>query len=234
MKIILFGYGKMGQTIEKIAQERGHQIKYIINSKNDRYNIREAEMAIDFSTPIAAFQNITMCLNSGLPIVCGTTGWLEKYDDIINLCNKKKGAFLYSSNFSLGANVFFELNKRLAALMKNHRHYKLSIKEIHHKEKKDSPSGTAIKLANDLIKESNYENWKLGITTNKKTINIESSRKQKIAGTHRIIYESDIDSIKIEHNAKNRLGFAMGAILSAEWLLGKTGIFSINDVINIK
>ncbi len=234
MKIALFGYGKMGKVIEKIAIERGHEIVLKIEQGDASYNLKIADVAIDFSTPTAAVSNITEAINCKIPVVCGTTGWLEAFESIKSLCHTKNGAFLYASNFSLGMNLFFELNRKLAQVMKPYGEYSMGIEEIHHTQKQDAPSGTAITLAEDAIKESEYTGWSLGKSLDPKQIGIEAKRIENIPGTHSVSYDSKIDSIEIKHIAKNREGFGLGAVIAAEWLFGKTGVFSMKDVLNIK
>jgi 4-hydroxy-tetrahydrodipicolinate reductase len=234
MKIALFGYGKMGKVIEKIAIERGHEIVLKIEQGDASYNLKISDVAIDFSTPTAAVSNITEAINCQIPVVCGTTGWLEAFESIKSLCHTKNGAFLYASNFSLGMNLFFELNRKLAQVMKPYGEYSMSIEEIHHTQKQDAPSGTAITLAEDAIKESEYTGWSLGKSLDPKQIGIEAKRIENIPGTHKVSYDSKIDSIEIKHIAKNREGFGLGAVIAAEWLFGKTGVFSMKDVLNIK
>lgn len=234
MKIALFGYGKMGKVIEKIAIERGHEIVLKIEQGDASYNLKISDVAIDFSTPTAAVSNITEAINCQIPVVCGTTGWLEAFESIKSLCHTKNGAFLYASNFSLGMNLFFELNRKLAQVMKPYGEYSMGIEEIHHTQKQDAPSGTAITLAEDAIKESEYTGWSLGKSLDPKQIGIEAKRIENIPGTHKVSYDSKIDSIEIKHIAKNREGFGLGAVIAAEWLFGKTGVFSMKDVLNIK
>ena len=234
MKIALFGYGKMGKVIEKIAIERGHEIVLKIEQGDASYNLKIADVAIDFSTPTAAVSNITEAINCQIPLVCGTTGWLEAFESIKSLCHTKNGAFLYASNFSLGMNLFFELNRKLAQVMKPYGEYSMGIDEIHHTQKQDAPSGTAITLAEDAIKESEYTGWSLGKSLDPKQIGIEAKRIENIPGTHKVSYDSKIDSLEIKHIAKNREGFGLGAVIAAEWLFGKTGVFSMKDVLNIK
>ena len=224
----------MGKVIEKIAIERGHEIVLKIEQGDVSYNLKIADVAIDFSTPTAAVSNITEAINCQIPVVCGTTGWLEAFESIKSLCHTKNGAFLYASNFSLGVNLFFELNRKLAQVMKPYGEYSMGIEEIHHTQKQDAPSGTAITLAEDAIKESEYTGWSLGKSLDPKQISIEAKRIENISGTHSVSYDSKIDSIEIKHIAKNREGFGLGAVIAAEWLFGKTGVFSIKDVLNIK
>jgi len=220
MKIAILGNGKMGKRIGELAQEKGYEIVAVSSSKNpaNTLDLNIANVAIDFSTPSTAFENISHAINSGIPVVSGTTGWLDKLEEIEKLCTKKEGAFLYASNFSLGMNIFFQLNKQLANLMKN-QDYESAIHEIHHTEKLDSPSGTAKTLANDLQE------------IFKKEVKITTEREGNVAGTHSVIYNSAEDEIEIKHIAKNRDGFAMGAIVAAKWIIGKKGIFSMNDVL---
>ncbi|MGE5942707.1 MAG: 4-hydroxy-tetrahydrodipicolinate reductase [Flavobacteriales bacterium] len=233
MKIALLGYGRMGQTIEQIAIKRGHTIVLKVDKDDTSYDITKADVAIDFSIPDVAFNNISICLNNQVPVISGTTGWLHDYDKAIALCKEKKGAFIYASNYSLGVNIFFELNKVLAKMMSNLKQYNISLEEIHHTKKLDAPSGTAISLANDIIaKHKTYENWALH-EGNDTTIPIIAKRIEDVPGTHTVTYESDVDTITIEHMAHNRDGFALGAVIAAEWIVGKTGIFTMNDVLNI-
>ena len=233
MKIALFGYGKMGKVIEKIAKNRGHKIIYRIDENSINYDLKKVDVAIDFSTPKAAFSNINMALENSIPIISGTTGWLDNYNNAVKLCNEKNGAFLYASNFSLGVNIFFEINRQLAKIMSNHPEYVIKMKEIHHIEKIDAPSGTAITLAESIIKETDYQKWSLNKDFKKNEISIEVQRLSDKTGTHEVIYKSDIDEIKIKHAAVNREGFGLGAVIAAEWLIGKKGVFSMKDVLNI-
>ena len=233
MKIALLGYGKMGKVIAKIALKRGHTIVLKVDEHTTSYDITIADIAIDFSTPNAAVNNISNCLKHHIPIISGTTGWLDDYDKMVTLCNAKNGAFIYASNFSLGVNIFFELNKNLARMMKNLSQYNIDIEEIHHTQKLDAPSGTAITLAEDIIKQSDYTNWKLDLNAEANTIPIQAKRIEHVSGTHSINYESNVDAIKITHTAHNRNGFALGAVIAAEWLINKTGVFTMNDVLNI-
>ncbi|HHC80872.1 MAG TPA: 4-hydroxy-tetrahydrodipicolinate reductase [Flavobacteriia bacterium] len=234
MKIALFGYGKMGKAIEKIAIGRGHEIIAKIDKDTRGYDIADADVAIDFSTPNSAFNNINQCFTKNIPIVSGTTGWLDKYNEIVEICNKKGGTFIYASNFSLGVNIFFELNKKLAQIM--HRFsdaYQVAIEEIHHTEKLDAPSGTAISLAEGIIINSEKRKWNLGVTNDEDEIPITAKRIENVPGTHTVIYQSDVDKISIEHIAKNRKGFALGAVIAAEWLQDKKGVFTMNDVLGL-
>ncbi len=233
MKIALFGYGKMGKTIERIALERGHKIIVKIDVDTSSYDITTADIAIDFSTPSAAFNNINECFTTNIPIISGTTGWLDKYDTVIENCQKNNGAFIYASNFSLGVNVFFELNAKLAKMMRNFQSYDIDIEEIHHTQKLDAPSGTAISLAEGIIENSDKENWNLAVTNNSKEIPIVSKRIENVPGTHTVRYTSVVDEIEIKHTAKNRDGFALGAVIAAEWLQGKKGVYTMKDVLGI-
>ena len=232
MKIGLFGYGKMGKMIEQIAQERGHTIVAKIDAGMKDIDFNSMDVAIDFSTPDAAFENITSCFKNSVPIISGTTGWLTNYADAVELCQKNNGAFIYASNFSLGVNIFFELNAHLARMMAGLEQYKVSMEEIHHTQKLDAPSGTAITLAEGIIKNSSYEDWKLH-ETSEKSITINSIREGMVPGTHSISYESAVDKIEIKHVAHNREGFALGAVVAAEWIQGKTGVFTMKDVLNL-
>jgi len=232
MKIALFGYGKMGKMIEQIAQLRGHTIIAKIDLDTTDIDFTAMDVAIDFSMPEAAFGNISKCLENNIPVVSGTTGWLKDYDKAVTLCEEKNGAFIYASNFSLGVNVFFELNTHLAKMMKNLEQYQVSMEEIHHTQKLDAPSGTAITLAEGIIEHTNYENWKLD-SGMAKEIPIISKRIGVTPGTHTVAYKSTVDSIEIKHTAHNREGFAQGAVIAAEWLVDKTGIFSMKDVLGL-
>ena len=233
MKIALLGYGKMGKVIEKIALQRGHEIVLKKTDSNSFENLLNADIAIDFSIPDAAFINISECLNNNIPIISGTTGWLNNYSKIEQLCNEKKGSFIYSSNFSLGVNLFFKLNENLAKMMRKFSQYSVSMQEIHHTQKLDAPSGTAISLANQIIENSEYQDWTLNQNTLPKEIYIDAQRIENIPGTHSVNYNSNVDSIEIIHTAHNREGFALGAVIAAEWLIGKKGIFTMKDVLEI-
>jgi len=232
MKIALLGYGRMGKEIEKIALSRGHEI-VIRKDVDDIIDITLADVAIDFSVPNSAFNNISNCLNNNVPVISGTTGWLEKYEDAIALCKEKKGAFIYASNYSLGVNIFFELNKQLAKMMKTIEGYNISMEEIHHTKKLDAPSGTAITLAEGIIENTSKNSWELGEVTSEENIPIIAKRISKVHGTHTVWYDSEVDSLEIKHTAHNRKGFALGAVIAAEWISDKTGVFSMKDVLNI-
>jgi len=233
MKIALLGYGQMGKAIEKIAIKRGHEIVLIVDADTDSYDISIANIAIDFSVPTSAYKNISNCINNDVPVVSGTTGWHEKYENAVKLCNEKNGAFITATNFSLGVNIFFELNEQLAKMMANLKDYNVAIEEIHHTKKLDAPSGTAITLAEGVIKNTNKNSWILGKKTSKNNISITAKRIDDIPGTHTISYTSTIDTIEIKHTAHNRKGFALGAVIAAEWLLDKKGVYTMKDVLNI-
>lgn len=231
MKIALLGYGKMGQTIERIALERGHEIVL----KKDEFNTYEglfnADVAIDFSIPTVAVTNISSCFHSNVPVISGTTGWLEHYDEMVALCTAKNGAFISSSNFSLGVNLFFGLNDYLAKMMAKFDSYRVEMEEIHHTQKLDAPSGTAISLAKGVIENSNYTSWTLDKPESEQ-IPIDAIRTENVPGTHTVSYISEVDTIEIKHTAHNRDGFALGAVIAAEWIVGKKGIFTMKDVLN--
>lgn len=234
MKIALLGYGKMGQEIEKIATARGHEVILRKTENNNFDGLKNADVAIDFSVPKAAITNISAAINDNVPVVSGTTGWLDDYDAITELCQNKNGAFLYASNFSLGVNIFFELNKKLAQLINQTDGYRVEVEEIHHTQKLDAPSGTAITLTQDIIANTHYNNWVLmpdEVTEN--DIPITAKRIEKAPGTHSITYTSEVDKISIEHEAFSRQGFALGAVIAAEWLIGKKGVFSMKDVLGL-
>ena len=233
MKIALFGYGKMGKTIERIAIERGHEIVAKIDVETVNYDISLADVAIDFSVPGEAFNNINICFDKKVPIVSGTTGWLEKYSEALDICKKKDGAFIYASNYSLGVNLFFELNRKLAKMMRNFSEYNIQMEETHHTQKLDAPSGTAITLAEDIIENSTKDNWVIDVTDNKNEIPIVSKRINNVPGTHSVIYNSLVDEIEIKHTAKSRDGFALGAVVAAEWLHDKKGVYTMKDVLGI-
>jgi 4-hydroxy-tetrahydrodipicolinate reductase len=242
MKIALLGYGKMGQVIERIALERGHEIVLKKDENNTFDGLSNADVAIDFSVPTAAVSNISNCFQANVPVISGTTGWLEKYDEVAALCNEKNGAFISSSNFSLGVNIFFEVNEYLAKIMSKFDSYKVSMEEIHHTQKLDAPSGTAISLAKGVIENSSYTNWTLekpeadnpSDSELAKQIHIEAKRIGTVPGTHTVTYNSSVDAIEIKHTAHNREGFALGAVIAAEWIVGKQGIFTMKDVLELK
>lgn len=236
MKIALLGYGKMGKEIERIALERNHEIVLKIDSPDDwekyLFDYPKVDVAIEFSTPETVLDNIVKSFSANIPIVVGTTGWNNELDTIIKLCKEKDQTIFYSSNFSIGVNIFFEINKKLAKLMNKHPEYEVFIEEVHHTQKLDAPSGTAITLANDIIKNLHRkEKWNNEMTEDDQAIGIKSVRENNIPGTHIITYESNIDSIEIKHSAKSRRGFAFGAVLAAEFIYGKKGVFEMKDIL---
>jgi 4-hydroxy-tetrahydrodipicolinate reductase len=242
MNILLLGYGKMGKTIEQIALDRGHQIVCRIDFDNhaDLTNLEpsDVDVVIEFSSPESAAENITYCLGRGWPVVCGTTGWLSKRADIEKLCQETKGAFFYASNYSIGVNLFFRLNKTLAKFMRNYPSYHVSMTEIHHTEKKDAPSGTAITLAEGVLEHlPNKRRWvsneadQIPTPVDPDAIEIQSLREGVVPGTHTVRYDSDVDRIEITHTAHSRQGFALGAVVAGEWLVGREGIFGMDDLL---
>ncbi len=233
MKIALLGYGKMGKVIEKIALERGHEIVLRKSSSTTYLGLENADVAIDFSIPTSAVANISECLNYGVPVVSGTTGWLEEYPKMVALCENKNGSFIYGSNFSLGVNLFFELNNYLAKMMSKFKNYSASMEEIHHTQKLDAPSGTAITLAKGIIANTDYKNWTLDKKANENEIHIDAQRIENVPGTHSIFYTSEVDTIEIKHTAHSRDGFALGSIIAAEWLVGKKGVYTMKDVLEL-
>ena len=232
MKFALLGYGRMGKAIEQIALERGHNIVCKVDKNLNEGKLQEADVAINFSIPDAAVENINRALNQEIPVVCGTTGWLDAYHQVTQNAHDNNTAFLYSSNFSIGVNLFFKLNKVLAQMMLPHKEYIVSIEEKHHIHKLDAPSGTAITLAEGIIENSDLNKWSMSEEI-KDSVFIQSLRGGEVPGTHSIKYESLIDEIKIEHKAHNREGFAVGAIIAAEWIVGKKGIFKMDDILNL-
>ena len=230
MKIALVGYGKMGKIIDQIATEKGHEIVARLSETPTKSNLNNPDVVIEFSNPEAAFNNIKFCLENKIPVVCGTTGWLEDKPKIEQIAINNNTAFIYGSNFSLGVNIYFQLNEKLAEIMNKINQYKAEIEEIHHTEKKDAPSGTAITLAEDILRNSNYKSWKLGSESSTE-LNIIAKREPNVPGTHIVSYTSDVDKIEISHTAKNRNGFALGAIVAAEWILNKKGVFTMKDVL---
>jgi len=238
MKIALIGYGKMGMAIEEIALQRGHQIVLKTNidnlQDNSIKNIQGADVAIEFTGPESAFDNVTKCFDAGVPVICGSTGWLRHFDEARDYCYKKNGALLYASNFSVGVNILFAINRILASLMAPHKEYDVNITEIHHTQKKDAPSGTAITLAEQVLeKVTRKKKWINEKSEDPEDITIFSDRIGMEPGTHRIHYHSEIDDLEIIHTAHNRKGFAKGAVLAAEFIHGKKGIFSMGDVLGI-
>jgi 4-hydroxy-tetrahydrodipicolinate reductase len=238
MNLLIIGYGKMGKSIETIAVERGHNIAGIIDVDNQDL-LREidpsaVDVAIEFSQPDAAFQNIRTCLQQGIKILSGTTGWLDRKEEVEHLCNANKGTFFYASNYSIGVNLFFRLNAYLAKLIKDYPQYAPTMTEIHHTEKKDAPSGTAISLAEDIITNIPWiKNWVNDKAKNPESLSIKSERTGEVPGTHIINYVSGVDQIEIKHEAFSRKGFALGAVLVADWLKDKEGILDMNDFLEI-
>lgn len=238
MRIALIGYGKMGKTIERIAIERGHTISAIIDVHNKedikKLNGTVADVAIEFSQPESAFSNISHCIENNLPIVSGTTGWLAKKPVLDEICRQNNGSFFYASNYSIGVNIFFHLNKILAGLMKKFPDYAIEMEEIHHTEKKDAPSGTAITLAEGLMSQNSTKTkWVNEPTDNTDELEIISKRIDNVPGTHTVFYNSPIDTIEIKHTAHSREGFAQGAVMAAEWTAKNRGVFGMNDLLKI-
>ncbi|TVZ53235.1 4-hydroxy-tetrahydrodipicolinate reductase [Dokdonia sp. Hel_I_53] len=235
MNIALLGYGRMGKAIEKIAVDRKHTIVARVN-RPEEFTLENADVAIDFSIPEVAVSHLEKCFKAQVPVICGTTGWLDKFEEMAALCKKKESAFLYASNFSVGVNLFFEFNKKLAEVMAPRNEYQATLTEIHHTKKLDAPSGTAITLAEGIIENTTYTNWKLeeeNKGNSNETLVITSERTGDVPGTHIINYKSNVDTITIQHEAHSRQGFALGAIIAAEWIKGKKGIFSMKDVLDL-
>ena len=237
MKIALIGYGKMGHAIEEIAAEKKHQIVLRIDIENAAdftiENLRRADVAIEFTTPHSATENIKKCLDAGVAVVCGTTGWLDQWNNIKQHCLDKDGTLLYASNFSVGVNLFFELNSFLAKLMSKYKEYDVMLEETHHAQKEDAPSGTAITIAEQILKQvPSKKSWVNHISDNTEELEILSERVGLVPGTHKVKYKSEIDDIEIIHTAHSRKGFAAGAVIAAEFVYGKKGIFSMKDVLN--
>jgi len=247
MKIALLGYGKMGKAIEKIALSKGHEIVYKVNLENAYdfmpISLQNVDVAIDFSMPSAAVENILKCFEARVPIVVGTTGWYDQFDFIKDKCLSENQAMVYSTNFSIGVNIFYKLNRILAKMMAEQHEYDVMIEEVHHTEKKDHPSGTALSLARQILAESKTKTeWKGRLLYNEnmpsqsvkpEELLIESKRVGDVTGDHTVIYESMIDEIEITHKAKSRYGFAKGAVMAAEWIQGKKGIFTMDDILNL-
>lgn len=232
MKVALLGYGRMGQAIEKIALERGHEIVIRKDMEPVAVDLGLADVAIDFSHPNAAFDNIASCLETGVPVVSGTTGWLDRFEEAKTLCSENQGAFLYASNFSIGVNIFFNLNAYLARMMRSLKDYDVELEEIHHIHKLDAPSGTAISLAEGILEHNEKEKWSLE-KGDPQTLFIGVKREDEVPGTHIVQYKSEVDSIEIKHTAHSRTGFALGAVVAAEWLVSKKGVFSMSDVLDV-
>ncbi len=238
MKIALIGYGKMGKEIERIALERGHEVilKIDIDNQNDLTveNLKKADVAIEFTIPSSALSNYSICFDAGVPVVSGTTGWLEQKDKVYAECDAKDATFFYGSNFSVGVNIFFAVNKHLARLMGTRSEYAVEMKEIHHTQKLDAPSGTAITLAEGIIENlPGKTKWVNQASEQADELVIISEREGQVPGYHAVKYESEVDTIEIIHNAKSRVGFAFGAVLAAEFSIGKKGILGMNDLLNL-
>ena len=231
MNVTIIGYGKMGKEIENVLISRGHNINKIID-KDSEISFENTEIAIIFTSPESTFEQIKNCLDANVRVVCGSTGWTQQLDEIENYCRKSNGGFLYSPNFSIGVNLFYKLNDYLNEIMTNHKNYSASILEKHHSEKVDKPSGTAIKIANDIISKSDYNSWTLNENENKDMLKIRSEREGDQKGHHSVIFSSDDDIIRISHTAKSRFAFALGAVISAEFLVDKNGVYDMSDVIN--
>jgi 4-hydroxy-tetrahydrodipicolinate reductase len=233
MRIALVGYGKMGKIIDEIAQKRGHEIVARLKETPTAENLNNADVAIEFSLPEAAYDNIKACLENKIPVICGTTGWLEKKEEVEKMAVDHKSAFLYGSNFSLGVNLFFALNEKVAEIMKNVDEYSCQLEEIHHIHKKDAPSGTAISIAEGIIKNNpKFNAWKLEETKGNE-LGIFAIREDEVPGTHSVYYKSEVDEIELKHTAFNRNGFALGAVVAAEWIKDKKGNFTMKDVLGL-
>lgn len=238
MKIALIGYGKMGKAIEAIALRRGHQVVLTIDADNlndfTAEKLSQAEVAIEFTGPHSAAENVLRCIEYGVPLVCGSTGWLHRWAEAEARCKARNGTLLYASNFSVGVNLFFELNKYLAGLMQGHPEYRIELEEIHHTQKKDAPSGTAITLAEQILERvQRVQKWINEPSQTAGELPIISKRVDPAPGTHHVRYQSDIDDIEIIHTAHSREGFATGAVLAAEFIRDKKGIFSMKDVLGL-
>jgi 4-hydroxy-tetrahydrodipicolinate reductase len=238
MKIALIGYGKMGRAIDEVATAKGHEVVLRISTLNQHEltipNLQKADVAIEFTNPSSAVANITKCFEAGVPVVCGTTGWNEMLAEVKDQCSKHSSALVYASNFSIGVNLFFELNQKLAKLMKDYSQYNVTIEETHHTAKKDAPSGTAITLAEQIIAAGKKEKWVKETATASNELAILSHRIDPAPGTHKVAYTSQVDDIEIIHTAHNRLGFAGGAVLAAEFIVGKKGVYGMKEVLNLQ
>ncbi|MFC2098422.1 4-hydroxy-tetrahydrodipicolinate reductase [Bacteroidota bacterium] len=248
MKIAIIGYGKMGRMIESIAREKGHSIGSCIDIDNQDLllaeNLRQHDVAIELTTPETAFANISKCLDAGLPVVSGTTGWTDRLDELTERCKKENGTFLYASNFSLGVNLLFYMNRHLASVMNRHKQYDIRMSETHHTQKLDAPSGTALTLAEDILQEIDHKKyWALleprsganqGTSEDPEKLWIEAIREGTVAGIHEVSYESEFDSLSLKHSAKDRRGFALGAVLAAEYIHNKKGFFTMKEVLDLR
>lgn len=238
MRILLLGYGKMGKAIEQIALNRQHTVPFKIDLHNreelKKINRSNVDVAIEFSSPESAYENVKFCIENNIPVVCGTTGWLDKKNEIEQLCQQKGGAFFYASNYSVGVNLFFHFNKILAKIMKGYPQYSVTMEEIHHTEKKDAPSGTAITLAEGILENfPTKRKWINEPSTKVDELPIISKRIEKVPGTHTILYKSEVDTIELTHTAHTRHGFAEGAVIAAEWVADKQGVFGMDDMLKI-
>lgn len=239
MKIALIGYGKMGHELERVLLSRGHSIPLIIDIDNpqdlNKENLSECDVAIEFTTPATAYGNIIRCLEGDIPVVCGTTAWLDKLDDVTALCREREGAFFYASNYSVGVNMFFAINRKLAEMMNRFGEYDVTLNEVHHTQKKDAPSGTAVTLAEDILSGiDRKQSWYLGTTTDADKLEVTAQRRSVVPGIHTIVWESEADVITLDHTAKNRSGFALGAVLAAEFMADKKGtgkVFGMHDLL---
>jgi len=236
MNIAIIGYGKMGKEVEKLANEKGYKISLIIDIDNlsdlTPENLGKSDVAIEFTTPQTAAENILKCFDAGIPVVTGTTGWLDRFGEIKRICLEKKQALFYAPNFSPGVNILFELNRRLAGIMKNFSGYDVNIEETHHTQKLDSPSGTAVALADEIIENiPGKKSWANKLSEDPEILNIISYREGNIPGIHTITWDSDIDTVQIRHSAKNRKGLALGTMLAAEFIIGKKGVFGMKDLL---
>ncbi|GAB3200256.1 4-hydroxy-tetrahydrodipicolinate reductase [Pontibacter aydingkolensis] len=238
MKILLIGYGKMGKTIEQLALAKGHTIVGKIDHTNaeelQNYNGSNTDAAIEFTHPEAAFGNVSYCLTNGIPVVSGSTGWLDKFDEAKQLCDQNKGAFFYASNYSVGVNLFFHFNEYIASKMKEYKEYEVTIREIHHLQKVDKPSGTGITTAEGILASyNNLEGWVADNPEEKSKLNITSEREPDVVGTHIVTYSSEVDQIELGHIAHSRTGFAEGAVMAAEWLKSRQGVYGMKDMLNL-
>ncbi len=238
MNVAIVGYGKMGKEIAKILEYRSHNVALIIDVNNQEdlnsEKLKDIDVAIEFSAPSVAYQNIVKCLEAGVPVVCGTTAWLDNYNEVMKLTEAKNGAFFYASNYSIGVNLFFEVNKKLAQLMNPYPQYDVTVEEVHHTQKKDAPSGTAITIAEGILDGiERKESWICGTTTEPNELEIGAIRRSIVPGTHTVTWESEVDMLRIEHTAKGREGFALGAVVAAEFLAGKKGVYSMNDLLGL-
>ncbi|MEG2340634.1 MAG: 4-hydroxy-tetrahydrodipicolinate reductase [Odoribacter sp.] len=240
MRIALIGYGRMGKMIERMALERGHQIVLTVDEQNravcTNEQLQQAEVAIEFSTPQVAVENYKWCFENAVPVVSGTTGWLERWDEVVDCCKEQEGGFFYASNFSIGVNIFFHLNRYLAKIMNGFDDYKIFIEETHHIHKLDAPSGTAIKIAEEILgNHSGYESWQLSKEgqVSDRVLPVVAKRIGEVPGIHAVAYKSAVDEIEIRHSALSREGFAQGAVLAAEFMKDKKGVFGMEDMLSI-